>query len=82
MNAKMFLRALVFLLLLFVVLYIGMTNPHRIDFRFPLLLEKKVSQPAALIFFAMFATGVIAGMMQNAGGGAKSGSEGSSGKRK
>ena len=81
MNAKMFLRAFVFLLLLFVVLYIGMTNPHRIDFYFPLLLDRKVSQPAALIYFAMFATGVIAGMMLNAGGASKGG-EGGSAKRK
>jgi hypothetical protein len=81
MNAKMFLRALVFLLLLFVVLYIGMTNPHRIDFYFPILLDRKVTQPAALIFFAMFAIGVIAGMMLNSGGGGK-GSEASPAKRK
>ncbi|PTY03795.1 hypothetical protein DB347_21440 [Opitutaceae bacterium EW11] len=82
MNAKMFLRAFVFLLLSFVVLYIGMMNPHRIDFYFPVLLEKKVTQPAALLFFAMFAAGVIAGMMLNSGGGSAGKSEGGSGKRK
>lgn len=74
MNAKMFFRSIVFLLLLFVVLYIGMHNTLPIDFYFPVLLEKKLSQPAALIFFAMFAIGVIAGMMLHAG--EKSGGEG------
>jgi len=63
MNAKTIFRGLVFLLLLFVVLYVGMANPHKIDFYFPLLLEKKISQPAALLFFGMFAIGVVAGMM-------------------
>ena len=81
MNVKMFLRALVFLLLCFVALYIGMSNQHRIDFYFPLLLERKITMHAALLFFAMFAIGVIAGMMLNSGGGAKA-SEGSSSKRK
>lgn len=71
MNAKMFLRAFVFLLLCFVVLYVGMTNRHMIDFYFPILLPKKVTQPAALLFFIMFAIGVIAGMVMNQGSGAK-----------
>jgi uncharacterized integral membrane protein len=78
MNPKMFFRSFVFLLLLFVVLYIGMTNTHRIDFSFPVLMESKLSQPAAIIFFAMFAIGVIAGMMLHAGsgGGKPAGGEG------
>lgn len=75
MNAKIFFRAVVFLLLLFVVLYVGMSNTHRIDFYFPLLLDKKVSQPGAIIFFAMFAIGVLAGMMLNSGGKEASGGE-------
>lgn len=81
MNAKLFLRAFVILLLLFVVLYIGMENRHRIDFYFPILLEKKVTQPAALLYFAMFAIGLIAGMVLNAGGGGGSKGDGA-GKRK
>ena len=71
MNAKMFARAFVFLTLLFAVLYTGMSNPQRVDFHFPLLLERKVSQPAAILFFAMFAVGVFAGMLLNAGSPAK-----------
>jgi uncharacterized integral membrane protein len=82
MNAKMFLRAFVFLVLLFVVLYIGMTNRHNVDFYFPILLEKKVTQPAAVLFFAMFATGVIAGMMLQGGGSSGGGRGEGSSKRK
>jgi uncharacterized membrane protein YciS (DUF1049 family) len=60
---KLFLRAVVILAALFVVLYVGMYNTHSVDFFFPLVLEKKVSQPAALLFFVMFAIGVVAGLM-------------------
>ncbi len=82
MNTKMVLRAFVFLLLCFAVLYVGMANPQRVDFHFPLLLERKVTQPAALLYFAMFAVGVIAGMMLNAGGSSKGGSDGGGGSKR
>jgi len=68
MSAKILLRTVVFLLLLFVILYIGMSNPQKIDFYFPLLLERRLTQPAAVLYFAMFAIGVIAGMMLHSGG--------------
>ncbi len=72
MNAKALFRGLVILLSLFVVLYVGMANPHRVDFYFPIMLKEKISQPAALLFFGMFAIGVIVGMMLNANAGKKS----------
>lgn len=81
MNLKLLFRGFVILVLLFVVLYVGMTNTHPIDFFFPLLLEKKISQPAALIFFGMFAIGVVAGMMLNANKG-KAAAEGEPRKKK
>lgn len=74
MNAKMLLRAAVFLLMLFVVLYTGMHNTHRVDFYFPIILAKKAVAPAALIFFAVFALGVFAGMALNTGPSAGAGS--------
>jgi uncharacterized membrane protein YciS (DUF1049 family) len=77
MNAKMLLRTFVFLILLFVILYIGMENPQRIDFRFPMLLEKRLTQPAAVLYFAMFAIGVVAGMMLHSGGGGRKSEAGS-----
>ncbi|MDX2186108.1 MAG: hypothetical protein SFV32_04175 [Opitutaceae bacterium] len=69
MNAKLLFRIIVFLVLCFVVLYIGMANTHQIDFQFPLVLEHKVRQPAAYLFFAFFAIGVIAGVALFGGGG-------------
>jgi hypothetical protein len=76
MSIKLLLRTLVFLALLFVILYVGMTNPKEIDFYFPLISAKPnapvLHQPAALIFFGIFAIGVLAGTMINAGGGKRS----------
>ena len=52
---KLFLRALVFLAATFVVVYIGMTNTGTIPFRFPLLFDHDIKQPAAIIYFGVFA---------------------------
>lgn len=66
MSFKAVLRAIAFLCLLFVVLYVGMKNPHQIDFQFPIAgttAKDPIRAQAAIIFFAMFAAGVFAGMM-------------------
>ncbi len=76
MSLKILFRTIVFLLLLFVVIYTAMVNTDEIKFSFPLLLAKPVQAPAPIIFFAIFAVGVLAGTVLNAGGGKKgSGSE-------
>lgn len=69
MNFKLFLRTFLFLAILFVMLYVGMTNTESIKFNFPLAYDKPVIQPAALIYFGIFAVGVLAGTMFNIGGG-------------
>ncbi|MFT3783981.1 MAG: hypothetical protein QM790_18370 [Nibricoccus sp.] len=68
-NMKTLLRGVGILLLLFVVLYVGMSNTHSIDFYFPVLSAKKVSQPAAIIFFGLFAIGLLTGIMLSGGSG-------------
>jgi uncharacterized membrane protein YciS (DUF1049 family) len=65
---KILFRAIVFLAMLFAVLYIGINNTESIKFSFPLLAAKPVQAEAAIIFFAVFAVGVIAGMALGAGG--------------
>jgi len=72
MGFKIFLRIVVFLAMLFVLLYVGMNNTQPIAFSFPMVFAKGVSEPAALIYFGIFAIGVIAGAMLNFGGGKKS----------
>ena len=64
---KMFFRAIVFLAMLFAVIYVSINNTNSIRFNFP-ALQPKSDQPAALIYFAMFAVGVIAGLALGAGG--------------
>jgi hypothetical protein len=80
MSIKLILRTLVFLALLFVILYVGLTNPKEIDFYFPLASPKPLHQPAALIYFGIFAIGVLAGTMFHAGG-KKGASKGGSDKK-
>ena len=71
---KAVLKTIVFLAILFVMLYVGMHNTHEIDFRFPIagITEKApVHATAGLIFFGVFAIGVLAGTMLHTGSGGK-----------
>ena len=81
MNLKLYFRGLAFLVLLFVVLYIGMNNTQPVDFNFPLLPQKKISQPASFVFFVIFAVGVIAGLLLRSENGAKAKDETASKKK-
>lgn len=65
---KMLLRAIVFLVMLFAVLYVGINNTHQISFSFPLLMKEKIQTTAAILYFAMFAVGVVAGLAIGSGG--------------
>ncbi len=76
MTAAIFFRTLGFLLILFVVVYIGTENTQQVNFHFSLLLDKPISTNAALVYFAIFAIGVIGGTLLNAGQSAKADREG------
>ena len=69
MSFKVLFKSIVFLAILFVMLYIGVNNRQSADFYFPVLLDKKLTTDAAMIYFGMFAVGVIAGTLLTAGGG-------------
>lgn len=79
---KAVLKTIALLVILFVMLYVGMNNTHEIDFRFPVagVTEKApIHASAALIYFGMFAVGVLAGTIltvgsSGGGGGKKSSS--------
>lgn len=73
MNLKLLFRSVIFLLMLFAVLYAGLNNTNAIDFSFPIVFSKNVHQPAAYIFFGIFAIGVLGGTMLTAGGGRRGG---------
>jgi uncharacterized integral membrane protein len=73
MSFKAVLKSIAFLILLFVMLYVGMNNTERINFSFPVAMKDKINAPAAIIFFGVFAVGVLAGTLLHGGGGKKGG---------
>lgn len=81
MNFKLLLRTLLFLAILFVMLYVGMNNTQAVDFYFPIASPKPIHETAALLYFAIFAIGIVGGTLLGAGGGGKSSGKGSSSSR-
>lgn len=69
---KAVLKTFALLCILFVVLYVGMNNIHEIDFNFPVAgttKQKPIHTSAALIYFGMFAVGLLAGTILTVGEG-------------
>ena len=80
---KVVVKTIALLAILFVMLYVGMNNPHTIDFQFPVAgttAKAPIRAAAALIYFGVFAIGVLAGTILTFGSGGKGG--GSSGGKK
>lgn len=74
MSLNAVIKSVVFLAILFVMLYVGMNNPHQIDFQFPIAgttAKSPIHAPAAIIFFGVFAVGVLAGTLLHSGKGGK-----------
>jgi hypothetical protein len=79
MSFSAVLKSIGFLAVFFVMIYVGMNNPKPIDFNFPIAgttAQKPIHAPAALIYFGVFAVGVLAGTMLHTGGGKKKGGAG------
>jgi len=76
MNILTILRTSGFLLILFLVVFVSIDNTQAVDFHFSLAFPKPVRASAAIVYFAMFAAGVIGGTLLN-GGSAKEGKRGS-----
>ena len=82
---KAVVKTFALLCILFVVLYVGMNNIHQIDFNFPVAgttAQKPIHTSAALIFFGMFAVGLLAGTILAVGNGKGGGKRSSGGKDK
>lgn len=82
MNAQTFFRTIGFLLILFLVVYVSIENTQVIDFRFSLLADKPVRASAAIIYFAMFAVGVVGGTLLHNSGKGGGGARGEGGSKK
>ncbi len=68
---KAILKTVALLAILFVMLYVGMHNPHPIDFQFPVAgttAKTPLRAPAALLYFGVFAIGLLAGTILHFGG--------------
>jgi len=69
---KAVLKTFFLLIILFVMLYVGMNNTQEVDFHFPIAgttAKAPIHASAALIFFGLFAAGVLAGTLLHFGGG-------------
>jgi uncharacterized integral membrane protein len=68
MNAKLLLKTLFFILVLLLLVLMGMHNTSAVDFTLPPLIAGHLKQPAAIMYFAFFAIGVLTGTVMTAGG--------------
>ena len=59
--------------ILLLLVLIGLNNGSQVDFNLPPLLTQVVHQPAALMYFAFFAIGLMTGAILSLGGGKKLG---------
>jgi uncharacterized integral membrane protein len=78
MNAKLLLKTLFLIVVLLLLVIMGLHNRGSVPFSLPPVIPRSVSQPAALMYFAFFAIGLITGTVLTAGGGKKSSSSSSS----
>jgi uncharacterized membrane protein YciS (DUF1049 family) len=86
---KAVVKTIALLAILFVMLYVGMNNTQLIDFHFPVAgttVKEPIRASAALIYFGIFAVGLLAGTILAVGGNRKERGDGegkrSSGKNK
>jgi uncharacterized integral membrane protein len=77
MNWKLLLKTLFLIAILLLLVIMGMNNAESVSLKMPPLFSKPQSMPAAFMYFAFFAIGVLSGTVLTAGrkGGGKSKSE-------
>ncbi len=73
MNAKLILKTVFLIIVLLLLVLMGMSNRTSVDFALWPVLNRAIRQPAALMYFAFFAIGVLTGTILTAGGGKKGG---------
>lgn len=78
MNAKLLFKTLFLIAVLLLLVLMGMGNRGNVSFTLPPLIRQSISSPAAIMYFAFFAIGVITGTILTAGRG--KGGGGGSGK--
>jgi uncharacterized integral membrane protein len=71
MNSKLLLKTVFLMLVLLLLVLMGMYNRGRVDFLLPPLINKQITLPSALMYFAFFAGGVLTGTILTVGSGSK-----------
>lgn len=67
MNYRLLFKTLFVIVVLLLLVLMGMNNRHVIAFTLPPLLEGNFKLPAAIMYFAFFAVGVLTGTVLTAG---------------
>ena len=68
MNLRLLFKTLFLIVVLLLLVLMGMHNQQIITFTLPPLLDQNIKQPAAIMYFAFFAIGVLTGTVLTAGG--------------
>lgn len=68
MNAKLLLKLVFIIVMLFLLVLIGLSNRQPVSFVLPPILNKSIQQPGAIMYFAFFAVGVLTGAVLTTGG--------------
>jgi len=68
MNTKLVLKMIFLVIVLGFLVLMGLNNPGNVNFYLPPVLPKKIVLPAAIMYFAFFAIGLITGAILVAGG--------------
>jgi uncharacterized integral membrane protein len=76
MNIKLVLKTLFLVLVLLLLVIMGMKNRQTVELSLPPILPRMQKAPAAIMYFAFFAVGVLSGTILTAG--KKGGSSGKS----
>jgi uncharacterized integral membrane protein len=69
MNAKLLFKTIFMVAILSLLVLMGMHNRDKVTLSLPPILPKEQKQPAAIMYFAFFAVGVLTGTILTAGGG-------------
>jgi uncharacterized integral membrane protein len=80
MNAKLLLKTVFLIVILLLLVLMGMSNRGSVSFALPPILANAITQPAAIMYFAFFAVGVLTGTVLTAGMGKGGSSRGQSSK--
>jgi len=67
MNLKLLLKTLFTIAILCLLVLMGMHNQQLVEFSMPPLLPKPQTLPAAIMYFAFFAVGLVTGTVLTAG---------------